>query len=254
MMMRHLAIGCLIAWGLASGGCNAALGIEEAHERSSTSSLKNQSAPLSTCDGPLRSCGACVDSENATAACLGSHDCRKALDDYRQCLGSSCNREGCFTVLKASAGQAVAAVVAAECSDCADTSPLATTCDLYCACMEQKLPDTAGSSAAGKSCAVFDGGTLPWTLTGDASTDHLACKAACQKIDLVSLSCRWGHCELAQSGESATHCNHAVSEVNCPAHIALDANCTDRKLGGFACVLDGECCSGSCVNNFCSEF
>jgi hypothetical protein len=257
MSIQRIAIAGLLVSAFASGACNAVLGIEEAHDRDASSSVNHtQLLPTATCARPHGNCATCFDGSNAYATCLASHDCREALDDYRQCLGSSCHNDGCLDTLQAGAGRMVADWVMTEsCSDCVDSSPLADTCDLYCACMEQVLPDTAGANAVGKTCESFNGSELPWTPAGNPAGDRAACKAACKDLDPGTVHCRWGHCELANSGELANHCRHAVDNSFCPIKIVANASCTDRALGGFACPRgDQDCCSGTCNGKICADF
>lgn len=218
MLLQRLAILGSFATLLASGGCNAVLGIEEAYDRNASSSVNHaQLLPTGTCAKPHGNCTSCFDDSNAFASCLASHDCRKALDEYRQCLGSACHQAGCLDALKAGAGRMVADWVKTEgCTDCVDGSPLADMCDLYCACMEQAMPKTAGTNAEGKTCESFNGSELPWLPAGNPAGDRAACKAACKEIDPASIHCRWSHCELANGGELANHCRHSISDSFCP--------------------------------------
>lgn len=257
MLIQRIAIASLFAAALATGGCNAVLGIDEAHDREAGSSGNHtQLLPTATCARPHGNCTTCFNDSKAYVSCLASHDCREALDEYRQCLGSSCHNDGCLEILRGGPGRMVADWVTSEsCSDCVDSSPLTDTCDLYCACMEQVLPETAGDNAVGKTCESFDGSELPWMPVGNPAGDLAACKAACKDLDPATVHCRWGHCELANSGELANHCHHAVDDTFCPNKITANASCTDRRLGGFACPNgDQQCCSGTCIEKICSDF
>jgi hypothetical protein len=252
MLIPRIALASLIATALASGGCNAVLGIDEAHDRNGgTATNHTQLIPTATCATPHGNCAKCFDTSTAYTSCLATHDCRKALDDYRQCLGSSCHQDGCLAALQMGPASTLADWVTTEgCTDCVDSSPLADMCDLYCACMQQDLPPKAGS----KNCETFDGGDLPWMAAGDPSSDRAACKEACSKLDAGSVHCRWSHCELANSGELASHCRHAISSSFCPVTTVPNSACTDRKLGGWGCDVDDDCCSKTCGAHICGDF
>ncbi len=248
--MRRLAhtlalFGSLVAFSLV--GCNAALGIDEARLRDDGSVQSTSTViPVAGCDSPHTGCGTCVASSNAYVTCLADHTCRKALDAYRECLGSKCDSATCFEGLAAGAGQKLASVVHTECPMCEGTSPLASMCDLFCACMQQPLPPpTVGSVADGKTCETYDGTALPWT-----AGSLVECKTACEtlaKTDLASVNCRWGHCELPFDGESRGHCQHAIDESICPLSAVANPDCKDKRLVGWACPNGKQdCCSGHC--------
>jgi hypothetical protein len=231
-------------------GCNAVLGIDEAESRDDGDPLHptSQSIPVAGCDKPGTDCGGCVSGSTAFTNCLSNHDCRKALDEYRACLGSKCSGGACFDALKAGAGKLVADVVQAECPMCEGSSPLADMCDLYCACMEQTLPSLAGVPADGKTCETYNQ-ALDWP-----AADLAACKMACANLartDIASVHCRWGHCELATNGETRGHCLHAIDQSICPLAATPNPDCKDRKLAGWACDGPQDCCSNHCVGNIC---
>jgi hypothetical protein len=235
---------------LALIGCNAVLGIDEAHSRddggSSTSTA--QVIPVAGCETPGTEFSAHFSDSQAYADCLASHDCRKALDAYRACLGSKCNGIACFDKLSAGAGQQIADVVHAESPQFEGIKPIASVCDLYCACMGQTLPPaTKGAVADGLTCETFAG--VSWEPGNKAQ-----CKDACEalaKVDLASVNCRWGHCELAANGEARGHCGHAIDDSICPALAVPNAACTDRSLKGWACEGPRDCCSNNCSGNIC---
>src|SRR5260221_2672263 len=163
---------------LALGGCNAALGIDEAHLRDDGSSQSTtQVIPNAECDAPHTSCGTCASNSMAFTTCMADHNCRKALNEYRECLGSKCNNAACFDALSKGPAQTVADVVSAECPECQGNSPLASMCDLYCACMEQGLPASTG--LAGLTCESFNGvPPLTWSVG-----DKAGCKDACKNMN-----------------------------------------------------------------------
>lgn len=230
--------------------CNAVLGIDEAHERDDSSSTSTSLViPAEGCNTPQTECATCVSGSNAFVACMGDHTCRKSLDTYRQCLGTKCDNPACFDSFAKSAGSAVADVVHAECPICEGSSPLASMCNLYCACMQQALPTQPGMLADGKSCESYNDPTqLPWSA-GTVT----ACTDACKKLDLASLNCRWSHCELATNGETRSHCQHAISEASCPLSIVANNDCRDRKPFGWGCDSANECCSNRCVGEICQR-
>lgn len=240
-------LGCVSP--LALVGCNAVLGIDEAHSRDQgTVSSTIQVIPVAGCDAPTTECATCVSGSRAFQECLADHDCRKALDVYRACLGSKCDGDTCFEKLQASAGQPVADYVRGECPQFENVTPLVSVCDLYCACMGQVLPpDIEGGVSDGLTCETFAG--APWT-----AGNLVECKNNCEtlaKTDLASVNCRWGHCELAASGELRTHCGHAIDSSICPVAVVPNANCTDRSLSGWACERAQDCCSNHCAGHIC---
>jgi len=248
----------VLAAGVASlslGGCNAVLGIDEAHDRDTGTVASKLEIPIAKCDAPMPAgCSTCLEMNcgNFRKSCLASHDCREALNDYRSCLGAGCNNNSCLDALTMGpAAQLAGCMQGDECkSACAPLSPLAEMCDLYCACMEAPLPASAGVPA-GNTCETVDGVSLKDWVAGDTG----GCKARCEQMnDLPSVHCRWSHCELAQSGEVAGHCGHAISEGNCPLHVQVNAACKDRKITGWGCQRDDECC-GHCdkTTNFCAD-
>lgn len=238
--------------GLALGACNAVLGIDEAEPRGGAAPTGVLAVPIAQCDAPTAACAQCISANcQSLGQCLSNHDCRDALDGYRGCLGASCNNPDCFAKLEASAAGSLAQCVKTECPGCAQGAPLVSSCDLYCACMQQPLPATATATTmvTGKTCESWNGASLPWR-----SGDVAACKEACAGLqDLTSVSCRWSHCQLATGDETGSHCQHAISEANCPLMQAQDGECTDKKRSGFGCKKDAECCSQVCTGNICAN-
>jgi hypothetical protein len=233
-------------------GCNAVLGIDEAQSRDDASSQSTvQVIPVPGCENPETSCATCVSGSKAFGECMGNHACRKALDGYRACLGSKCNGATCFDTLLAGPGQTVAEFVRGECPACESNKPLASMCDLFCACMEQTLPPpTTGAPVDGLTCESFLA-ALPWTVASMAE-----CKDSCEalaKADLASVNCRWGHCELAANGEARSHCGHAIDDSICPRAAALNPDCRDRNLPGWACEQNQDCCSNRCLSRICAK-
>ena len=232
---------------LGLGGCNAALGIDEAHDRDGGQAVTAQAIPLKDCNEPKMDCGSCVEKSQRFAECMGDHFCRKALNHYRECLGTHCSKPECLAGLaKDPIGTTLVDWITTECSSgCVDASPLASMCDLYCACMGQQLPKT------GKTCQTVND-SLPWQLSGEPTADTAACKESCKKLDLGSANCRWSHCELATNGESSGHCLHAVSDFFCPTVTVVDPKCTDRFQKNWGCVDNTDCCSNICSGRVCN--
>jgi len=240
-------VGALATFALV--GCNAVLGIDEAHSRDDgTPRSTTQLIPVPGCETPTTDCASCVSGSVAFADCLKDHACRKALDGYRACLGSKCDAGACFDTLLAGPGSLVADFVRGECAECEGVTPLASMCDLYCACMEQILPPpTAGALPDGATCETA--AVAPWEAGQLAQ-----CKAACDELakrDVASVNCRWGHCELAANGENRGHCGHAIDSSICPEAVKPNASCTDRSLPGWACDRSQDCCSNHCTGNIC---
>jgi len=241
--MRTSRVVFVLGLGLA-GGCNAALGIDEAVPRDTQANL-SQEVPVSECNMPSTSCAKCFDDNcgKALGDCLGDQACRKVLNAYRSCLGASCNNTGCLELLQP-VSELLGDCIQTECWDCMG-KPIVEMCDLYCACMQDQLPK---SSETCESYDLSQGQDPPSWSAGDLAT----CQVECQKLSLTSASCRWSHCELAVSGEVPTHCRHAVSSLNCPLQQEL-GTCTDRRPGGFGCTAPSDCCSGVCANHFCAN-
>lgn len=236
-------------------GCNAVLGIDEAHERDEGGGAsKVLEVPIATCDGPQpASCASCIaDScKNSLDACLNTTPCRDALNEYRKCLGTKCNDGTCLAALHAGPASALAdcALGANECPECPESTPLADICSLYCACMRQPMPLSAGVEAVGQTCEQYDGSSLKDWTAGDTNS----CLATCRDLkDPAAVHCRWTHCELAQSGEKALHCGHAIGELKCPRHVQVTGSCKDKRVDNWGCSSDAQCCSNHCINNICA--
>lgn len=234
-------------------GCNSVLGIEEAHEREGGSISKELEVPIATCDGPQpASCASCIaDScKNSLDTCLTTTACRGALNDYRKCLGTKCSGDACLAALQAGPAGDLAgcALGATECPECPESTPLADICSLYCACMEAPMPASAGQDAVGQTCEQYNGSSLKDWTAGNLGS----CLAACRSLkDPAAVHCRWSHCELAQSGELALHCGHAIGELRCPLHVEASASCKDKRINNWGCSSSAQCCSDHCANNIC---
>jgi hypothetical protein len=230
---RHLLRAGALTTILAAG-CNSVLGIEEAHldvSMGGTSSggtgnpgdNQRQVPPISTCDGPQGTCGSCVQtscSAERTNALL-DNDARKAINEYRKCLGVDCEdpEDLCLEALTASAASQLAGCVQTHCSTDCKNSPLVSTADLYCACM----PDHC-----------------PTQVNGFGTT----CAAAAAAVSLEDLGCRLLHCEFAIPNFGG-HCVHAVGEGFCPVEDPI-STCTTLNMSGYPCNNDYECCTMRC--------
>jgi hypothetical protein len=241
---------------LALVGCNAVLGIDEAHSRDEGfTSGKGQEVPSDKCNGPQPvACATCITTNcpGARDDCLASHDCREALDTYRKCLGSSCDDASCLAALQAGPARALAgcALSTTECPECPQATPLVDVCELYCACMQQPMPESAGAPYVGQTCEQYNGTSLKEWAAGDRE----ACKTACRGLnDPAAAHCRWTHCELSQSTEKAFHCGHAIGDSRCPLAVNLDAGCKDRRITGWGCDRSEQCCSDTCSGHICSQ-
>jgi hypothetical protein len=238
------------------GGCNNVLGIDEAEPRPTVGiSSHALEVPIRACNGPQpAACGACIATscKNSRDKCLATNACREALNTYRKCLGAKCNDDSCLADLKAGPAKDLAgcALEGVECPACPAVTPLADICDLYCSCMEQPMPDSAGMDAAGQTCEQYDKDLLKdWT-----PGSHESCMAACLNLnDLTSTHCRWSHCELAQSGELGLHCGHAIDPVRCPLMLEVSSECKDRRINKWGCAKSDQCCSNRCVENICVD-
>jgi hypothetical protein len=230
--------------------CNAVLGIDEASPRDTDQASNLLAVPITSCDGPRSDCGTCIEANCGAfkANCLADHACRKVLNDYRACLGSSCRGSTCFNALQQNALAAkVASCVSDECTSCSGgTTSLVEICELYCGCMQATSPPLVGGTG---TCETYVGSQLTWAV-GDSA----GCVQKCEKLDdIASIHCRWSHCELARDGEIAQHCQHAVDDTRCPLDITLDATCKDKTVNNWGCKKDGDCCSNNCLGNICTE-
>jgi hypothetical protein len=218
--------------------CNGVLGIEPAELD------PGEETGVLTCnyeqDDPTRSCltgtacETCLEREapGVTAACITASaeglakSCRAALVEYRLCIGDNCADENgkCAGCLSGSplANQLAAAVRA--CPDC-QTSSIAETCEVYCACMGEKCP------------------TTPLT----------SCYQTCQELAPYKQYCRWQHCERATDAASP-HCSHAIGG---------EGACNEESVPGGVCngIWDGlgcdpnnpdECCHKTCREGICT--
>jgi hypothetical protein len=208
-------------------GCNAVLGIEEAHlsQNVGEGSLPNKPVviPNANCDAPVSDCGSCLSANCAAAldADLTTKPGRDALVTYRACLGTDCadSDEACGEALLES-GSELVTCAATDCRDECSASSLASTCKIYCTCM--------GMNCAG-SAALTD------------------CEAQCMGEDLADVGCRLTHCEYSPlSSTPDLHCGHAEGVGQCTGTGSITPTCTDRKIPGWICYDNAECCSGDC--------
>jgi hypothetical protein len=226
------------------GGCNAVLGIEEAHEGGDQEEVSaapgtRVTTPLvPACQDPSPTCAACMATDCAKlpkTECLGDQTCRLALNSYRVCLGSACQdsagdckqalttAEGRSRATKMLSGvQGFAECVDGTCQSACKDSALVTSCELYCACM------TA-------NCKVADA----------------ACVADCTSQKPADVLCRWTHCEMASADPTGDHCNHAKGINFCQTNTVYNAPCKDRSQDTFACTNNGDCCSNICDHHVC---
>jgi len=234
---------------LAALRCNAVLGIDEAEVdptfvagaratggtagSAGTGNSTNYSGthlPIG-CIEPASGCTDCL--KNAgfdESACLSDPACRKALDDYRVCLGDACTgSENCLEELLYPIASELAAL-SDECRTVCGEKPLYTQCELYCACMDHNCAGTLG--ATGDACVTQ-------CMAGDARDPGIA-------------YCRKSHCEFAGlSGiDTVSHCEHARGINACATVPMPDATC-DRVLTGFPCSDRSDCCSNNCSNQVC---
>jgi hypothetical protein len=214
------------------GGCNAVLGIEEAHLRSDGSggSSTNSSRvriPPATCNEPTSACRDCVGGTELND-CLANIPCRERLDDYRACLGAGCkDPEGLCWAELTSTNDNLSFFLENDCADRCLGSPIVSTCDLYCACM----PVNCSTALGGADCMA-------------ECTNNLS-------KDLTVLSCRLGHCQVAGIHPEEGHCDHAVGKLGfCPSRDVRNT-CTDKSQSNFACEKPSDCCSGQCDGNIC---
>ncbi len=227
-----------------AAGCNSVLGIEEAEPMSDAGSPRGGSGsggtgnpgdnqrqvpPISTCDDPKGTCGTCLQTfcsaERANA--LLDNDARKAINEYRKCLGVKCEDpvDTCLETLSGSAADQLASCVQINCATDCKNSPLVSTADLYCACMPDHCQPQV--TAFGTTCA-----------------------SAAAAVDLEDLGCRLLHCEFAIQGFEG-HCGHAVEGGGfCPVFEPV-STCTTLNMSGYPCDSDGECCTNRCNSQIC---
>jgi len=230
-------------------GCNAVLGIDEAHLTQGSgkgggatfNGTSKASPPAAKdCEGPSSACRECIDNSDcaeARATCLADARCRVGLNRYRVCLGAQCNDASgsCladFQALEAGLNLgsllSFSACVDGQCHDQCKNMPLAQPCDLYCGCMAPNC--TTELAARG-------------TPLGDCAT---ACANA-----VHDLTCRWTHCEMAGAHPGEQHCGHAIGEGQCNAKVTIAHSCPDKSQSSYACDSGDDCCSGKCNHNVC---
>jgi hypothetical protein len=224
---------CLLA---ILAGCNSVLGIEEAtlDPGSATPRAdkgKPQIKPTLSCDEPTSDCKLCRESCDLES-CLGDNDCRDGLFNYRSCLGGDCTDDEFPACLETFAGSASNSstfpnCVLGNCAEACEGKPLVSTCELYCACLSQNCEE-----------------------------DHASlqnCLQQCKDANNPALyGCRLVHCQYVPKYGQA-HCAHAMGDGMCE-EMPLKApafDCEDRRISGWTCERNDECCSESCVNNFC---
>lgn len=234
---------------LALAGCNAVLGIDEAHLSDlgtgggdPTVKLNSKVATLASedCSAPSADCAKCIassDCADAKAACLADANCRVALNAYRVCLGSQCSDSDgkCLSALSTYESQLhlgllpFSQCVQATCGDKCKDTPLVPSCELYCGCM---APNCTSELAA-------------------RGTPLMDCQAACGQATVDDLTCRWTHCEIAATHMNAGHCGHAIGEVFCNAKTVITSTCSNKSQSTYACDTGEDCCSGKCNHNVC---
>jgi hypothetical protein len=169
------------------------------------------------------------------------------LNDYRKCLGAKCDNAVCLDALATGPAHDLAACAldGLECPACPDVTPLADICELYCACMAQPLPPSA-EAMPDETCESYNGSSLKDWPAGSKE----ACLTACRGLkDPAAVHCRWSHCELAQGGELALHCMHAIDDVRCPLAVEANATCKDRRINNWGCESSAQCCSDHCASS-----
>jgi hypothetical protein len=131
--------------------------------------------------------------------------------------------------LSGSTNQQVGALVDCmiqTCREDCEGSPLATMCELYCACMKD--------NCSSKPIAVDPN-----------------CVAACEAgatMDATIAHCRKTHCEFFDDDPIDDHCDHAVGIGRCLDPPDPNEDCAnDGILPDFPCQVGGPpCCSGIC--------
>jgi hypothetical protein len=229
-------------------GCNAVLGIDEAHLADSGTgggssinlSSKVTTRPGKDCSAPSAACASCIeasDCADAKAACLADAACRVALNAYRVCLGSQCSDAGgaCLSTFSTYEAQLHLALipfstcVQEQCRDQCKDMPLVPPCELYCGCM---APNCTTELAA-------------------RGTPLVDCQSACDAATVDDLTCRWTHCEIAATHPNQGHCGHAIGEVFCNAKTVVSSTCSDKSQSSYACDTGDDCCSSKCNHNVC---
>lgn len=230
-------------------GCNAVLGIDEAHLSDSSSGgggstinlgSKVTTLPSKDCSAPNPDCAKCIagsDCGDAKAACLADANCRVALNAYRVCLGAQCSDSAgtCLSTLSAYESQlhlsllSFSQCVQGACGNTCKDTPLVPPCELYCGCMAPNC-------------------TTELAMRG---TPLANCQTACDEATVDDLTCRWTHCEIAATHPNGGHCGHAIGEVFCNAKTVITNTCSDKSQSSFACDTGDDCCSGKCNHNVC---
>jgi hypothetical protein len=234
-LVRRIAFAAFAVALGATVACNAVLGIEEAkldpgEQTQALTCEYPQDDPNMEC--PIKGeCESCLESEapGATANCINApaggtpKSCRAALVEYRLCLGDNCSDENgnCAGCLSGDdyANQLGAAVRA--CPACR-TSPIATMCESYCACMREK-------------CAA-----------------PAMCEDTCGMLSPYEQYCRWQHCERAADSASF-HCGHAIGMGGFCTDTEGPVTRCEKVWDGLGCDDPNECCNvcrdGVCAPN-----
>ena len=244
--LRSLPFAVACAAAFATLRCNAVLGIEEAQYdptfvaetggsstggSAGTTSTPNYSGthlPIG-CIEPLDGCANCLrDSGFDEQACFEDPACRKALDDYRVCLGDTCTGgDRCLEEVLFPVSQKLVESLVGGCSTACGQKPLYTQCELYCACMDHNCAGSLG--AIGADCLT--------RCKQDAADPGIA-------------YCRKSHCEFAGLKDPVMHCEHALGLNACQTAPVADPSC-DRVQIGFPCSARSDCCSDNCSNQVC---
>jgi hypothetical protein len=225
--------------------CNSVLGIEEAAPRANGASgapagsaggtgISTYVQPPNTgnvCTKPVSGdCSTCI-AKNCSASelstTLANPDSRAALGKYSICLGAACSSQDTCFEDQLLVAPAPVFKCGGNCISACATTPVFSTCQLYCACMAQ-------------NCVSED--------AGFANPDQTDCVTRCEAWPAEVQTCRWSHCEVAPL-DPATHCQHADGKlISCGATtpIVRPDSCKTLSLPGFGCNGNGDCCNNDC--------
>jgi hypothetical protein len=222
-----------------ASGCNSALGIEEAQLRPEDMGTNPASAQVTFHSGDnvclpnaaTAACSACVSSHCGSSGenhCLQDYSCRSALDTYSACLGSNCAAgTDCFESLFGAVPPGNDCY--GNCEHECEGTPIYSACQLYCACL-------------GANCMQdFGAGAQQFATQAD-------CITGCMALPPEIVNCRRTHCEIARIYPTEPHCDHAIGNGFCgvmTTSTTRDPGC-QKSLNSFACVANGDCCSGYC--------
>jgi hypothetical protein len=195
-------------------GCNAILGIEEAHLGDASTGAAGAGGGGACSDMAPDPCNQCIAARccEQYEACIADNDCKTALTAYNVCVGIDFTNDAgggtCDETLGASGNARRSAFAKCAFQNGPASSPPGctdvcfghvaggNTCSDYCTCVAQACPEKS-----------FDA----------------SCLDICGAFTQAQIDCRPYHCGLANTSKMnmnepgrLTHCGHAFGEALCP--------------------------------------